>query len=110
MSLKNIQLRDNEAIDNSNTNRDFLENYHQQAANLNDSDQKKEFIIGQNNSCLQVGNDYLQGEMTIQKDVAVAADRVPVDGDFLKLVNFAFAYCFKEGRLSATGVSDIEHN
>ena len=48
--------------------------------------------------------------MTIEKDVAVAANRVFVDGDVINLVNNAFAYCFNEARLSTTGGSDIEHN
>ena len=48
--------------------------------------------------------------MTKQKDVAVAANRVLVIGDAIRLVNNAFACCFKEARLSRTGGSDIEHN
>ena len=48
--------------------------------------------------------------MTIKKDVAVAANRVHANGDAFNWVNNAFAYCFKEARLSTTGGSDIEHN
>ena len=84
--------------------------YHQQAANLNDSDQKIEFIFRENYNYHRVGNAYLQHEMTIEKDVAIAADGVFVDGYVIRLVNNAFAYCFKEARLSKTGSSDIEHN
>ena len=39
----------------------------------------------------------------------VAADRVLEDVDDIKSVNNAFAYCFKEARLSTTGGSDIKH-
>ena len=48
--------------------------------------------------------------MTTEKDFAVAANRVPVNGDAIRLVNNAFAYCFREAHLSTTEVSDIEHN
>ena len=46
----------------------------------------------------------------IEKNVAVAANGVLVYGDAIRLVNNAFAYCFKEAHLSTTGGSDIEHN
>ena len=48
--------------------------------------------------------------MTLEKDVANAADRVLVDGDTIRLVNNAFVYCFKGARLSTTKGSDLEHN
>ena len=48
--------------------------------------------------------------MTVEKDVAVATKRVLANGDANRLVNNAFAYFFKEARLSTTGGSDIEHN
>ena len=51
--------------------RDFLKIY-QQAANLNDSDQNIESIFGENNNYHQIGNAYLQYEVTIEKDAAVA--------------------------------------
>ena len=53
---------------------------------------------------------YFHYELMIEKDVAVAANRVLVNRDAIRLVNNAFAYCFKEARLSTTGGSDIEHN
>ena len=81
MSLGDFQSIDNETKDNSFICRDFLKVYRQQEANLNDSDQKFEFILGENKNYHQIGNHYLQDEMTIEKDVANAADRVPVGGD-----------------------------
>ena len=48
--------------------------------------------------------------MTKEKGVAIAADRVPVDGDVIRLVENAFAYCLKEAQLSTTGISDTVHN
>ena len=41
--------------------------------------------------------------MTNEKVVAVADNRVLVDAKSIRLVNNAFAYCFKEARLSLTG-------
>ena len=108
MSLEDFQIIDIEAIDNSNIKRDFFNVYHQQAANLNDSDQNIELVFGGNNNYHQIGNSYLQYEMTIEK--GVAANRVLVIGDAFRLVKDASAYCFKEARLSTTGGSDIEHN
>ena len=32
-----------------------------------------------------------------------------IDGDTHRLVNIASAYCFKEGRMSTKGRSDIDH-
>ena len=88
----------------------MLKTCHQQAANLNDSDQTIEFVFGENNNCHQVGIAYLQYELTIEKDVAVAANRSRVNGDGIRLVNNAFAYCFKEARSITTEGSYIEHN
>ena len=48
--------------------------------------------------------------MTMEKDVAKAANSVHVDGDDIRLVNNAFAYCFKEARLSISRGSDFEQN
>ena len=84
--------------------------YHQQAANLNDSEQNIEFIFGENNNVYQIPNAYLENEIKIEKDVAVAADRALVDANALRLVNKAFAYCFGEARISTTGGSNIKHN
>ena len=109
MIIENFEIIDNESIDTSIV-RDFRKVYHQQAANLNDSDQNIEFIFGENNTYHQIGYAYLQYEMTIEKGVLVLANRVPVDADVSRLVNNAFAYCFQQARLSTTGRSDIEHN
>ena len=84
--------------------------YRQQAAKINDSNQNIEFIFGEKNNYSQISNAYLQYELTIEKDVAVAANRVLVNGDAFRLVNKAFADCFKEARLATTGGSDKQHN
>ena len=65
MSLEDFQLLDNEAIDSSFIERDFLKVYHQQGANLNNPDEKIEFIFGENTSFHQCGNSYLEFDMTV---------------------------------------------
>ena len=103
LSLEDFQILDNETIDSSIIKRDFLKLYHQQAASSNVSVQNIEFMFCQNNNYHQIGNAYLHYELTIERDVAVAANRVLVNGHAIRLVNNAFAYCFKEARLSRTG-------
>ena len=110
MSPEVFQLLDNETIGKPITKRDFFKNYHQQALNSNDSDQKIEFLLGENNIYHRIGNAYLQNEMTIENDRSLAADRVFIDGDVFRLVNSDFVFCFKEARLSAAGASVLEHN
>ena len=78
MSLEDCQILDKETIDSSIINRGFLKKKRQQAANLNDSDHKIEFLFGEKINFHQIGNAYLQHGVTIEKDVAVAANRVLV--------------------------------
>ena len=47
MSSEDFQLIDNEPIDDSIIKRDYLKVYHQQGANLNDSNQNVAIIFGQ---------------------------------------------------------------
>ena len=94
MSLEDFQLIDNEVIDNSIRKRNFLKTYHQQTANLNDSGQNIEFIFGEKNNYHQFGKAYLQYEKTIEKDVAVAANGVLVNGDAIRLKKQCFCILF----------------
>ena len=50
MSLEVFQLTDDEPIENSIVKRDYTKFYHQQGANINDSNQNVEFIFGENNN------------------------------------------------------------
>ena len=106
MSLEDSQLLNNESFDNGIIKRDFLKVYHQQGAQLNQSDQNIEFIFGENNNYHQVGNGYLEFDITVRKS---GATNFHYD-DPIRLVNNAFAFCFQEARLSTTLGSDIEHN
>ena len=86
---KDFQSIDNEVIDNSMNTRGFLKNYHQEAANFNDSDQNLEVNIRENNKYHQIGNAYLQHEKKIEKDDFIAADRVLIGEDVIRLVKIA---------------------
>ena len=68
MSLEDFQLLDNEPFDNSIIKRDFLKIYHQQGAQLNNSDQNNEFIFGNNTNYHQIGNSYLEFDITVRRE------------------------------------------
>ena len=108
MSLEDFQLIDNEPIDNSIIKRDYTKVYHQQGANLNDSNQNVEFIFGENNNYHQTGNAYLEFDITIRKVVTAPADSKFANADQIRLINNAFAYCFTQATLSTTGGMDLE--
>ena len=106
MSLEDFQLLDNEPFDNSIIKRDFLKVYHQQGAQLNDADQNIEFIFGENNNFHQIGNSYLEFDITVRAQNA--ADAFDKDSP-IRLTNNGLAYAFREARLS-TSTTDLEHN
>ena len=68
MSLEGFQLLDNEPFQISIIKRDFTKNYHQQGAQLNQSDQKIEFILGEKNNCHQIGKGYVEFNITVRKN------------------------------------------
>ena len=68
MSLEDFQLLDNEQFDNSIFMRDFTKNYHQQGVQFNQSDQNIEFMFGENNNYHQIGNGYLEFNITVRKN------------------------------------------
>ena len=106
MSLEDFQLLDNEPLDNSIIKRDFTKIYHRQGDQLNQSDQNIEFIFGENNIYHQIGNAYLEFNITVRKNDTTNFH----NDDPVRLVNNGFAFCFKEARLSTSLGSDIEIN
>ena len=106
MSLEDFQLIDNEPIDNSIIERDFTKIYHRQGDQLNQSDQNIEFIFGENNNYHQIGNAYLEFNITVRRNDST---NFHID-DPIRLVNNGFAYCFEEARLSTSVGGDIEIN
>ena len=106
MSLEDFKFLDNEPLDNSIIKRDFTKIYHRQGDQLNQSGQNIEFIFGENKNYHQIGNGYLEFNITVRKndDTNFHYD------DPVRLVNNGFAFCSKETRLSTTFGSDIEMN
>ena len=63
-------------------------------------------MLGENNNYHQMGNSYLEFDLTIRKSDSTTFHY----DDPIRLVNYAFACCFKEARSSFTLGSDIEIN
>ena len=82
--------------------------HHQQGAKLNNSDLNVGTILGEYNNFHQIGYAYLQYEITSEKDEANQANRILINGDTFRLINNAFAYCFKEAKISTTGGQNLE--
>ena len=106
MSLEDFQLLDNDPLDNSIIKRDFTKIYHRQGDQLNQSDQNIEFIFGENNNYHQIGNAYLEFNITVRKNDSTNFH----NDDPVRLVNNGFAYCFKEARLTTSIGVNIEIN
>ena len=106
MNLEDFQLLDNEPLDNSIIKRDFTKIYHRQGDQLYQSDQNIEFIFGENNNYYQIGNAYLEFNITVRKHKTT---NFHMD-DPVRLRNKGFAFCFKEARLSTSLGSDIDIN
>ena len=106
MSLEAFQLLDNEPIAIRIAEKDVLKVYHKQGAQLKQPDQNIEFIFGENINYHQIGNGYLESDMTVRKSDSIIFHYK----DPMQLVNNPVAFCFKEARLSTTLRSDIETN
>ena len=96
---------DNEVFDNSIVKRDFMKVNHQHGAQLNDPDQNIKFIFGEKNNYHQIGNAYLEHDITVQNPVAVFNDNSRI-----RLTNIGLAYVFQEAVLATTSGSNLEHN
>ena len=103
MSLEDFQLIDDIQIDDSIVKRDYTKVYHQSGANLNESNQNVEFIFGESNNYYQIGNSYLEFDITIRNTAGNFTD-----ASAIRLINNAFAYCFSQATLSTTGGMDLE--
>ena len=106
MSLEDYQLLDNEPLDNSNIKRDFTKIYHRQGEQLNQSDQNIEFTFGENNNYHQIGNAYLEFNITVRKNDTTNFH----NDDPIRSVKNAFAFCFKEAHLTTSIGGDIKIN
>ena len=84
----------------------FTKIYRQQEAQLNQSDQIFEFIFGENNNYHQIGNAYLEFDITVRKNDTANFH----NEDHIRSTNNCYAFCFKDARLTTSIGSDIEHN
>ena len=105
MSLEDFQALYNEPFDNSIIKRGFTKTFHQQGAQLRQSDQNIEFAFGENNNYHQIGNSHSEFDITVRKNDTT---NFHIE-DPIRFLNNGFAFCFKEARLSTNVVSDIEH-
>ena len=103
MSFEDFQLLEMEALDNSIIKRDFTKIYHRQGDQINQSDQNKDFFVGENNNYHQIGNAYLEFNITVRKN----DDTNFHIEDRVRLVKNGFVFWFKEARLSTPLGSDI---
>ena len=103
MSSEVFKPIDNEPIDISVFKRGFQKVYHQQGANLNDSNQNIDFIFGENNNYHQIGDAYLEFDITDRNPAANFTD-----ASVERLVKNAFAFCFKQATLGTTGGMVLE--
>ena len=104
MSLADFQLIDNEQIDKSIIIKDFIKIYHQQGAQTKDPVQNIETFLGENINYHQIGNSYLQFDITVQDPTVIFNTNAEV-----RLVNNASVLCCKEAIISATGGMEIEN-
>ena len=91
------------ALLNINRSIHFYKVYHQQGANLIDSNQNVEFIFGEKNNYHQIGNGYHEFDITVQNTAGNVTN-----ASVIRLVKNAFAYCFTQATLSTTGGMDLE--
>ena len=92
MNLEDFQLLDNEPIVNSIIKRDFTKIYHRQGDQLNQSDQNIEFFFGEYNNYHQIGNAYLEFNITVRKNDNTTFHY----DDAVRLVNNGFAFVSKK--------------
>ena len=60
-------------------------------------------MFGENNNYHQIGNAYLEFDITVRNPAANFTD-----ASVIRLVNIAFAYCFNQTTFSTTGGIDVE--
>ena len=106
MILEDFRFLNNEPIDNPIIKRDYSQIYHQQRAQLNQSDQNVQFNFGEKNIYHQLENGYQEFDITVRKSDSTNFHY----DDPRRSVKNGFAFCFKEARLSTTTGSYIEHN
>ena len=94
MSADEFHFLDDTTIDNSIV-RDFFKMYHQQNAQLNESD-KIEFIFRENNNFYHIGIGWLHFDIQFKKDGGKFEDD---NTDVIRSVKIEFAHIFKKTKI-----------
>ena len=111
MSAEDFQLIDDSKIDDSIIKRDFIKIYHQSGANVDAENSQIKFYFGENHNFIQVGNGYLEFDVRVRRaDGNAFAIGLAPGGDFIRLVNNAFAYTIHDARISSSAGVEIERN
>ena len=100
MSVEHFHIIGDTAIDNSILKREYIMIYHQHGAQTNNTDQNNDIFYTETKNCQQIGNVYLQYDLTLKKVVDFFAFDF---SDEIRLVNNDFAYTFEEASLATTG-------
>ena len=112
MSFEDFQLISGTLIDTSIIERDYMIKYHHQGAHLNDSNQDKDFFFCEINNYRQIGNGYLEFDITLRKN---SSEFNKLDGDgnadeHIRFLNNAFAYALSTATLSTTAGEKLDQN
>ena len=70
---------------------------------MKDSNQNVDFIFGENIIFYQIGDEYLEFDITVRNTAGNFTN-----ASVIRLVNNDFAYCFTQATLSTTGGMDLE--
>ena len=113
MNLEDFQLIHEMKIDHWNILRDYIKINDQQGAQLNNPDRKIEIIFGENNTFHQLGNAYLQYDITVRKGTISVNPLNHLDpdfenGDVIRSVEKTLANTFKHATFSNTRGSKTE--
>ena len=88
MSLDDFQSLENKTIDNIMMKRDLLKAYHQQEAQLNQSNPNIQFVFGNTNIYHQISNCHSEFDIKVQKNAGAKFH----EDNPIRLINFAFAF------------------
>ena len=106
MSSEDFQLLDIEPNDNSIIKTGFTKLYHRKRDQLNQPDQNNDFIFGENINYHQIGNAYLESNITVRKNGGTIFHY----DNPVRSVNNGFAFCFIKVRLCTTLGSNNKTN
>ena len=96
MSAVDFQLVNDERIDDSIIERDFMKINHQFGADVNNQNSNINFYCGESQTFIQVGSGYLEFDIRSRR----ANNSNFGDADVVRIINNAFAYTIHDARIS----------